>query len=70
MVLDYKQDLQDNGADYNAGFRDGQLDICENYVLLPEAVEELHDIGRDDAIAALREIYVDEALTDYPDIDW
>ena len=66
----YKQDLQDNGADYNAGFRDGQIDICENYVLLSDAVDELRAIGREDAIDALREIYFEDALTDYPDIDW
>ena len=66
----YKQDLQDNGADYNAGFRDGQIDICENYVLLSDAVDELRAIGREDAIDALRAIYFEDALTDYPDIDW
>ena len=66
----YKQYLQDNGEDYNAGFKDGQADICENYVLLPAAVDELRAIGREDAIDALREIYVEDALTDYPSIDW
>lgn len=66
----YEKTLEDEGQTYDDGFYDGQLSIVENYVLLPEAVTELHDAGRDDAIEALRDIYVDEALTDYPDIDW
>ena len=66
----YKQYLQENGEDYDTGFKDGQADICENHVLLPAAVDELRAIGREDAIDALREIYVEEALTDYPDVDW
>lgn len=65
----YKQYLQENGEDYDTGFKDGQIDICENYVLLSDAVDELRAIGREDAIDALREIYVEEALTDYPTID-
>lgn len=48
----------------------GKIDICENYVLLSDAVDELRAIGREDAIDALREIYFEDALTDYPDIDW
>lgn len=66
----YKQYLQENGEDYDTGFKDGQIDICENYVLLSDAVDELRAIGREDAIDALREIYFEDALTDYPDIDW
>ena len=66
----YKQHLQENGEDYDTGFKDGQIDICENYVLLSYAVDELRAIGREDAIDALREIYFEDALTDYPDIDW
>ena len=66
----YKQHLQENGEDYDTGFKDGQIDICEHYVLLSDAVDELRAIGREDAIDALREIYFEDALTDYPDIDW
>ena len=48
----YKQHLQENGEDYDTGFKDGQIDICENYVLLSDAVDELRAIGREDAIDA------------------
>lgn len=47
---------------YGEGISIGEQNLRDNYILLPEAVDELIANGRQDAVDALLEIYTEAAV--------